>query len=259
MGLAYGFRGQWGGLKPFREYIWIVFFAFFIWYFLLSRYGLYASIRQRGLFDIATSLANVHLWGGAFLAALIYLIEPRDFSRGLFLSFLTFSFLLLSTERLALRLGLGYFRKLGFNFRNILIVGTQEKARKFSELVADHADWGIKLLGFVQVDPDARHEEILGQQVLGQVENLIEICKTHSVDEVVFCPPKHFVLDAEAYLRDLEELGITTRMVLNFYEVSHARTELPPPTRVHPSYIERPASILLQLAPGYRTVTSSRS
>lgn len=226
MVLAYNFRDLWGGLKPFREYVWIFGIAIVLWYFLLSQQGLYASIRRRSLSDIVLSLGKVHLLGGVGLAAAIFLIDPREFSRGLLLSFLSISFVLMSVERVAVRLGLGHIRKRGYNFRNILIVGSEKKAQKLCRLVEEHADWGLRILGFVQITHDNPGKEIKGIKTLGGVHDLVEICKANPVDEVIFCPPKSFVFDAEQYLQELEELGVTVSLSLDFYELSGSRKEL---------------------------------
>ncbi len=226
MVLAYLFRDQWDGLKPFHDYLWILGIAFVLWYFLLSQQGLYGSIRRRSLSDIVISLGKVHLLGGVGLAAAIFLIAPREFSRGLLLSFLFFSFVLMSLERIAVRLGLGHLRRRGYNFRNILIVGTQKKAQKLCSLIEEHADWGLRVLGFVQINHDHADKDIKGIKTLGGVQDLVGICKENPVDEVIFCPPKSFVFDAEQYLQELEELGVTVSVSLDFYELSGSRKEL---------------------------------
>jgi exopolysaccharide biosynthesis polyprenyl glycosylphosphotransferase len=213
-------------LLPIREYVWVLLIVLPVWHYLLAKHHLFASIRRLSLFEIVTRIANVHILGGLTVAAFIFFFDRHNFSRGLFLMFLVFSFLLLGLEKVSLRLFLGLLRRKGRNFRNILIVGTREKARRFHQLISDHADWGLRMVGFVQVADHPLQTEVDGHQVLGHVNDLLEICKRHTVDEVVFCLPKNLVVDAEEYVRDLEELGVTVRMVLDFYEVVHSRTEL---------------------------------
>lgn len=224
--LAFMIRSRWGGVQPFQNYMWIGFFAVVVWPLLLSHYKLYASIRRRSVFDLVTSLINVHLIGGGGLAAIIYLVDPRGFSRGIFLSFLLVSFGLMVFERLALRVTLGYFRSRGYNYRNILIVGAREKALQFHDLLTEHADWGLKTLGFIRINGDPTAAELKGHPILGRVEDLVEVCKSQPVDEVVFCPTKSFVAEAEKYFLDLEELGITVRVVLDFYDLRRSKKEL---------------------------------
>ena len=225
--LAYLTRSQSGDLlRPFSGYFWILLVASPIWYFLLTRYHFYSSLRRISTYEIITRMVNVHLLGGFPVAAFIFFLDRQAYSRGVFLGFVFFSFLLLTLAKVSLRQILGVLRRRGYNIRNLIIVGTKEKTRRFCELLADHSDWGLEVLGFVQVANQPPVEEIAGHPVLGRVADLVEICKQHSVDEVVFCLPKNFVLNAEDYLRDLEELGITVRMLLDFYDVCYSKREL---------------------------------
>lgn len=105
-------------------------------------------------------------------------------------------------------------------------MGTREKARRFQSLIEDHSDWGLRMIGFVQADESVDGGEIEGQNVLGQLQDLFEICKSHSVDEVVLCIPKDLVVGAEGLLQDLQELGLTVRMVLDFYDMPCCKMDI---------------------------------
>ncbi len=226
-GVAYLIRSEYiGKLLPILDYLWVILVAAPVWYFLLNRYGLYSSIRRTTIYDIVTRMINVHILGGFIVASMIYFLEKDQYSRRLYLTFIACSFILMTLEKVALRFSLGVLRSKGFNTRNLLIVGTREKARKFHKLLEDHSDWGMVVLGFVQVLDEPLTPEVEGHQVLGYVRDLQEICKTHPVDEVVFCLPKDYLLDAEEHVQDLEELGITVRMVLDFYDVYLSKREL---------------------------------
>ena len=227
MFLAYHVRAHFkGSLLPLYNYLWVLVLVLPLWLYLLKRQGLYASIRRWSIFDIVSRLVNVHLLGGLLTSSVIYFIDRDRYSRGLYLTFLCASFLLLSLEKVGLRLVLGFWRRRSFNTRNLLIVGTLEKALRFRQLVEDHADWGLKIIGFVQANGSVSKTTIDGHQVLGHIQNLVEICKSNSVDEVVFCIPKDLVVDVEDFVHDLQELGITVRMVLDFFELKHSRKEL---------------------------------
>ena len=69
-------------------------------------------------------------------------------------------------------------------------------------------------------------EEIEGHQVLGHIGDLEKICKSNSVDEVVFCISKDMVVGVEDLLHDLQELGITVRMVLDFYDMPCCKMDI---------------------------------
>ena len=132
----------------------------------------------------------------------------------------------MTVEKIILRHLLGFFRRKGYNTRNLLIVGTKEKARRFCQLMDDHKDWGLQIIGFLQVKDEPIKPEVFGYRVLGPVADLLTVCKSNPVDEVVLCLPKDCVIDAEEFLIDLEELGITVRMALDFFELPRSNREL---------------------------------
>ena len=209
-----------------RQHILVVAMAVPIWYYLLSRYQLYAGGRRRGVYDLLTRLLSVHVFGGAVLAGLLFVLHLSDIRRSLLISFIFLSYLMFTSSRILAREFISVFSKSKDLSRNIIIVGAKDKAQKFYRLIEEHARWGINVLGFVQVDTESPQEKKIWGKTLGDIDHLIEICKQYPVDEVVFCPPGNFSIDVESYVAELEELGITVHMALNFYEIPHTRRVL---------------------------------
>jgi exopolysaccharide biosynthesis polyprenyl glycosylphosphotransferase len=212
-------------LNPFPFYLWVLLVIIPVWYFLMARFGLYASIRTRPLSQVLASLAKVHVIGGIMLTSAIYLCEPSGYSRGLVGTFLAFSFLFIGCGKATLKGVLSYIRRRGYNVRHILIVGTDARALGFVDLLKQHANWGLKVVGVLALDPTDRGQEVNGCPVLGNLANLVEVCKRNPIDEVVFCMPKDTLFDWDEHVRDMEEMGITVRMVLDFYDVRRVRRE----------------------------------
>jgi exopolysaccharide biosynthesis polyprenyl glycosylphosphotransferase len=121
---------------------------------------------------------------------------------------------------------LGYVRRKGFNYRQLLIVGARERAQEFIKLVENHQDWGLRVLGVLQVDVGPLRDEVSGYKVMGRLEDMPDCCKRYPIDEVVFCLDKDQIVNIEKHLQDLEELGITVRMVLDFYKVARYKRDL---------------------------------
>ena len=227
--LAHLLISFWWGiqLSSFVSSAWILLFVVPLWLFFLHRHRLYASIRRLNSIDISLKLFHAQISAGLILGFLIWIIDKDHFSRSLFLAFMLLSYLLLLFEKLLALALLGFFRRRGYNFRNLLIVGTREKAQRFHGLVEDHKDWGLQVIGFLQaIEDEPLQESIEGHKVLGYARDLREVCKRFPVDEVIFCLPKDLFINAEEHLKDLEELGITVRMVIDFYDVRYARKEL---------------------------------
>jgi exopolysaccharide biosynthesis polyprenyl glycosylphosphotransferase len=138
--------------------------------------------------------------------------------------FISLFFLLLT--KVGGRFVLHLFRKLGYNFRNIIVVGCSDKALDFIRLIEGHRHWGLNFMGIVHAAEEVPEENFTRYRVLGRLENLEEICKEHPIDEVVFCLSKEYLTLLDDYVRELEVLGITARMVLDLFDLQRSRTEL---------------------------------
>ena len=225
---AYYFRANFlsGDVQGIREYYWVLLPAIPVWYYLLAKHKLYESIRQISFFDLIYRVFIVHILSGTTLAALILFFDRDFYSRQLFLTFVVTSFLLILAARIFIKYILGYVRRKGFNYRQLLIVGARKRAQEFIKLVENHEDWGLRVLGVLQVDAGPLRHEVSGYKVVGRLDDMADCCKRYHVDEVVFCLDKDQVVNIEKHLQDLEELGITVRMVLDFYKVARYKRDL---------------------------------
>lgn len=223
---AYCLRAMTGPLNRLADYLWVLVVVIPCWHFLLTRYGLYASLRTLSLTQIIAPLAKVHLIGGVVTSSVIYFVDHKGYSRGLFGYFLVLSFVFLVVEKALLKAMLGYIRGCGYNYRNILVVGTEDNALRFIEVIEHHAAWGLRIVGVLQPQNETPKGTIAGYNVLGRSDNLIDCCKFYAVDEVVFCLPNENMAEVVGYFRDLEEMGINMQMMLDLYETTWARKEL---------------------------------
>lgn len=213
-------------LGPLIDHLWIMLVVLPTWRFFMSKYYLYASIRTLSIGQVITSLLKVHLYGSIITASAIYLIEPQGFRRALFVIFILISFVLLSTGKLLLKGILSYMRRRGYNTRNLLVIGSKELRYKFIQLVNDHAQWGLTIVG-VYLPPSPRIIDTSdGTPLLGSVEELVTICKSKPVDEVVFCLYRNDIQNLDDYVFEMDQMGITVRMVLDVYESHRARREV---------------------------------
>jgi exopolysaccharide biosynthesis polyprenyl glycosylphosphotransferase len=236
--VAFNLRVHLGGLQDLDYYTWVLVVAVPVWLILLDRYGFYQSQRMSTPWDIFISLAKTTLMGGVITASIIYFLEPQGYSRSFFGAFLIVSFLLLLAEQLLVRLVLRLLRLEGYNYRNILLVGTGESARRIIEILDNNKRWGLKVVGLLRTREGNSSKTVCGYPVLGALGDLVGICKDRPVDEVIFCDSKEEArFDIGEHIADLHEMGITARTVLNLYyrfqgakEVGMLHGEVPLPT-----------------------------
>ncbi|QEM66873.1 sugar transferase [Geobacter sp. FeAm09] len=225
--LAYNLIQQFDGrLGNFHKYSWVLMVIVPVWLFLLAHSGLYASMRTKALSKTFGSLVKVHIIGVVITASCIYLIDPKGFSRLLLGSFAIISLVLIVTVKGSIKLLLHYLRRKGYNVRHILIVGSGDKVFRFISLCRRHAAWGLVISGVVRFCGEADDKDVQGCTNLGNVNDLIDICKQNQVDEVVFSLPREHLDEVDDYLGPLQEMGITVRMVIDLYDAPTSIKEL---------------------------------
>jgi len=78
----------------------------------------------------------------------------------------------------------------GLNTRNILIIGSEERARQVIEVVEEHKTTGYKVLGCFDVDEKKLGQSVLkGHKMIGLVDDLEEYLRNNIVDELIFAMP----------------------------------------------------------------------
>ena len=225
--IAFNLRVQLGGLGDLDAYTWVLFAAVPVWLFLLDRYGFYNSQRMSSPRVIFTALGKVTAIAGIITASMIFFFEPKGFSRSFFGSFLVLSFLMLLGEQVLVRVGLRLLRLEGYNYRNILIVGTGESAARILDIFDRNKGWGMKVVGLLHTKH--RHDllPLNGHPVIGSLHDMVDICKSNTVDEVIFCDSREESrFEIAGYIAKLDEMGITARTVLNLFFRFEGKKEL---------------------------------
>lgn len=217
-------------LDPLFTYSWLLLVMLPGWYFLLARFGVYASLRTLSFWSLTARLIKVHAAGGILLAAAIYLITPHDFSRGFFLLLVGNTFLLLLSIKGLVKLLLSFIRIRGKNVRQLVIVGSSVKAERLVQLIHEHALWGLRIVGvFACALPEDEQlpTTLLDYPCLGSNgDSLLAFCKANPVDEVIFCQSDDSCKPTDSLLADLETVGVTARVIFDVYQSQNFRAEL---------------------------------
>jgi len=114
-------------------------------------------------------------------------------------------------------------RERGYNFREVLMVGVGEIARKMIERLQSHPQWGFKVIGCM-VPPHMRDETLVnGLANLGVYDETPQALKAQQPDLVVFAVDKRYIAEAEPAIYACEEQGIDVWMVPDFFDTSVAK------------------------------------
>jgi exopolysaccharide biosynthesis polyprenyl glycosylphosphotransferase len=213
-------------LQDLHEYTWALLIILPTLLLLLSYSGMYGPMRTRKFGVVFGKIFKVHMFGTMVVASLIYLVDPKGFSRMFFGMFILISLALMTTAKVTVKQILKYFRSRGYNIRNVLIVGNGERACYFAQLVKTHADWGLVVAGFIPFCAEGGDDPVPDCIRLGTIYDLNDICKQKLIDEVVFSLPSEQMPLIDNHIGSLQEMGITVRMVIDPFEIRTSRREI---------------------------------
>jgi exopolysaccharide biosynthesis polyprenyl glycosylphosphotransferase len=203
-------------LLPLNEYFWCIGLAIVCWAAAATSLGLYRiTMRRSGWGKVRIVLeSSILLW--LFLGFLSFALK-LDLSRPLIALFVFYQALILSAARLLVYL---HSRKKSRHasskhYRNIVIIGTSAKARKMGAMISHYSDWGLRVLGYVDVEGASNGKA--GSDVLGMVSDLATIIENNVVDEIIFVGDRPSLDFLDKILELCNEQGIRTRVAADFF------------------------------------------
>ena len=146
--------------------------------------------RLRSNWTIAGDIREILRLGAIVACATIitiFALNLDEVSRPLILSLILGQMAITFVTRLAIRATFGWLRIRGYNTRQILVLGTGEPARSFTNLIHRHQELGLDIAGYLR--PNERGPIVVEGPVLGGIDDLVRIFHERVVDEVAICLP----------------------------------------------------------------------
>jgi exopolysaccharide biosynthesis polyprenyl glycosylphosphotransferase len=128
--------------------------------------------------------------------------------------------------RFTLRTFLRYIRSRGFDFREILIVGRNNRAAKLMQRIEESPELGLRILGFLDA-PNGENDVTLSPKykLMGRLDDLERILRDYVVDEVfILLPVKSFYSEIEKVVRICEHVGVEVKIPTDLFNLNLARS-----------------------------------
>jgi exopolysaccharide biosynthesis polyprenyl glycosylphosphotransferase len=155
-------------------------------------------------------VAKSGVLGTAGTVLVLYLLNQTAGSHLLMLLYLGFDILLLTSYRADLH----YRRKWSLGHREILVIGSRERARELIRYVVANKDLGYHLIGCLEVSSKFVGTEVAeGIAVIGVMEDFRTLLLERTVDEVIFAIPLAKVEKVVDYISFAEEQGVNVRIL----------------------------------------------
>ena len=114
--------------------------------------------------------------------------------------------------------------------QKVVIVGSGQVAQQLATKVMKHPEYGLDLVGFVDRDADATGNGSAPEAVklIGPVEALPEIVRTHSIDRVMVAFTTDSHEESLEVIRSLQGIGVQVDIVPRLFEVLGTSAQLHP-------------------------------
>ncbi|MDP3030021.1 MAG: sugar transferase, partial [Deltaproteobacteria bacterium] len=207
-----------GGLTTGPDYYIVLLLLVIIWYLCFAYFRLYESYRKQSLPQILLQMIKAVATGMVFISVALYALKIFYVSRLLLLIFCILDVGLLAVTKSTIYLVLKRYRSRGFNFRNILIIGSKERAKELIRNINNQRHTGYRVIGCLETaDADVGRHVEGGVNIIGAVNNIKEIMLGRVVDEVVFAMPLKVFDDPHPYIMAAEELGVDVTVIPDLY------------------------------------------
>jgi len=216
--ISYWFRAQnSSGLPVLDSCIWLSPVVVLSWVGALYSLGMYKSFRLKSMLDILRIIINAGLIAFVCFGAVMYLYKVVNLSRIFILMVFGLTAITLSVEKLILFYSFKEVRRRGFNFRNVLIVGTNKRAHRFIRMIDTHRDLGLKVVGILDEDPLMVGQTIGGHEVMGTFKDLPGILIEQAIDQVVIIASRSNLHKIEPLVLHCETIGTTVSVSMDIF------------------------------------------
>lgn len=121
---------------------------------------------------------------------------------------------------------LGWYRRRFGKEHYIWVVGLGDEARRVAGLVEDAAPYGLRLSGFLDIDPAVSAVSLRHDYPAHPLSDLPTLLRSHVIDEIVFAVPSDRLAGLEESFLLCDEEGVRTRVAVDFFPHVHSEVYL---------------------------------
>ncbi|MCC6860231.1 MAG: sugar transferase [Bryobacterales bacterium] len=164
-------------------------------------------------------------WGAIAVVIFQFLLR-LDLSRPFLALFVVYSWASLLLFRLTAGRLVGLIRREFAAPRYVLVAGWGERALRLGEALERSVRYGIRLTGFLVLDPASAPAEVKLQSSypVHPIQKLPSLLRDHVIDEVIFAVGSDSLTDLEDIFLLCDEEGVRTRVAVDFFP--HVNSEV---------------------------------
>ena len=196
---------------------WLVYPIFSLeWIGIFIVFSVYDGRRNLRVIDEITSVTLASLLALVALAGTLYL-SYREVSRLLFVLFFLISYTFLLSWRLLARLRFQIDKSRKQRQRRVLVVGAGLVGRELEEKIAHQPEIGLKVVGFLDDNPQKRSQHA---DILGPLTSAITIIEQQRVDEVIIALPQRAYKRMNQLVGELHTLPVKVWVIPDYFRLA---------------------------------------
>ena len=186
------------------------------WVGILMLFSVYDGRKNLKAVNEFSSLLFGSTLATVSLAGLLYL-SYRDVSRFLFLFFIVLAFGLICGWRVFFRLFIRRRMLRGLQHRRVLILGAGRVGRELLEHLLQQPDSGIRLIGYLDDDPQ---KQATCRDVFGPLDRARDVIVADRVDEVVIALPRSAYERLNHIVSTLHDLPVRVWIIPDYFSLA---------------------------------------
>ena len=225
-------------LAPISSYFFVLLIALVSYSITLNFLGAYSSMRLASswqLFRLFTVSSLVVFFA---LSASLFLLKI-DLSRSFIALFCLLMILCLSAERYVILGLLRFWRRRGFNYRDLMVCGVGEQALRLTQELYSRPELGIRIRRFCDLSKNcdvaqhAQFKEELRKKGIGNIGRILcglheasNSLQVHAIDEIVFTDMVQVVPEVENMIIIAAEQGVRTTLAADLFSIGIVKSGL---------------------------------
>lgn len=211
-------------IHSFSELAWLLFIIIPLWPILMDINGAYSTIKMVDLRQTIWIISKSVAQATGILILFMYMFKIEGISRLFIFLISMVSFALLILKELLFRLYFFKRKRSSFAFQNILVLYTGPECDELISTFSNYLFWGLRVFGLITTTGAHRIGQCIhGVPVIGSLDTLSDVLVKHPIDEVVLPNRPFDITKTQQILEECEELGIKTRIPLNYYHLKIAQ------------------------------------
>lgn len=217
--IGYYVRNDIKSIYPMSYYLNLLPLILVCWAFFLYSLGMYHELRLKSITEQILLVLKVGVVSYLVFTSTAYLMKLSDISRILITIVFALATLFILIHKIVLQLWLYRIRRRGLNYQDVIIVGTDERARQLINEIRRTPEFGLNIVGVIELGKQVASKSFESYRILGSMKDFYHIVKRVTCDQVFFVVNRQGLDKIEDAILHCETIGLSTHIAMDFFNM----------------------------------------